>query len=51
MLEAIAEDFKKGHAELTEYSGNFAEHLAVSRWSQRELDLEALVNSNNVDEG
>ncbi|GAA4350066.1 PD-(D/E)XK nuclease family protein [Kangiella taiwanensis] len=51
MLEVIAEDFKKGNAELTEYSGNFAEHLAVSRWSQRELDLEALVNSNNVGEG
>ena len=39
MLESIAQDFKQGNAELTEYSGNFTEHLAVSRWAERHLEL------------
>ncbi|GAA0199856.1 PD-(D/E)XK nuclease family protein [Kangiella japonica] len=44
MLEEIAESFKNGHADITEYSGDFTDHLAISRWSERGESLEALVN-------
>ncbi|MBV35494.1 MAG: hypothetical protein CMP47_08555 [Rickettsiales bacterium] len=44
MLEDIAEGFKHGHADITEYSGNFTDHLAISRWSERGESLEALIN-------
>jgi hypothetical protein len=45
MLEAIAEDFKRGNAELTDYSGNFTEYLAVSRWAERGADIEEKLRS------
>lgn len=44
ILEDIAEGFKLGHADITEYSVNFTDHLAISRWSERGESLEALVN-------
>lgn len=45
MLEQIAEDFKQGKAELTEYSGDFVDYHSVSRWSQRDVDLKSAVQT------
>ena len=44
ILEQIAEDFKHGNAQLTDYSGNFTDHHSVSRWAQRDVDLESAVH-------
>ena len=42
-LNAIAEDFKQGNAAITDYSANYPEHYAISRWLERgELDEKGL---------
>ncbi|GAA4363445.1 PD-(D/E)XK nuclease family protein [Kangiella marina] len=43
MLEKIAQDFKSGKANLSEYSGDFVDYTSISRWSQRDLNVQALI--------
>lgn len=49
MLEQLAQDFKEGKANLTEYSGDFSDYTAISRWAQRSQDFQALVQGGEHD--
>ncbi|RDX36305.1 hypothetical protein DZA50_04345 [Kangiella sp. HD9-110m-PIT-SAG07] len=51
MLDKIASDFKQGNAGLTDYSGDFSDHLAVSRWSQRGNNIQSLFQDVNKEGG
>lgn len=40
MLNGIAESFRKGEANLTEFGINYADHHSISRWLERDLEFE-----------
>lgn len=48
MLDDIARSFKNGEATLTEHSGDYSDYLTVSRWAQRDLDVESIIKEGVV---
>lgn len=49
MLEQLAQDFKDGKANLTEYTGDFTDYTAISRWAQRSQDVQEIVEGGDHD--
>lgn len=49
MLEQLAQDFKEGKANLTEYTGDFTDYTAISRWAQRSQDVQDIVEGGGHD--
>lgn len=49
ILSQLAQDFKGGKAGLTDYSGDYSDHLAVSRWAQRDTDFNMIIEGASND--
>ena len=49
ILNQLAQDFKDGKAELTDYSGDYSDYLTISRWAQRDTDFKTIIEGASHD--
>lgn len=51
MLNEIAKSFKRGDAQLTDYSGNYGDHYPVSRWLERNFEFDDALKNLSTSKG